>query len=186
MLRSGWFAILTPVLFAMPASCSTASSGAGGLDGGMKMSDGNAVEPVAASGDTVAGCNSGPQLRLSAGRLRDDGRGFEFAMPAGFGLRDKACGLYPALEEVTPVANHEPRRVELYASDGAFPAGRLVASHNPASVTIYLVAGYGQESGQVSDWSLVVPGEGWFLTLKTDASSKAVLEGIAADFRWTR
>ena len=132
-----------------------------------------------------ADCTQGSDAGVTCGLLKDEARGFEFAIPTGFAVKTKGGTLY-TLEQITPDANRQPRRIDVYVTETPFSPRDLARSVNAAGVAYFLIPGRGQESGQVSEWNLVVPAPAWFLTFQTDAEGKAPLEQIAATFRWTR
>jgi hypothetical protein len=188
---------LATTLTALTASCTTESSAAVGPDGGSLMTDSTRTDAetpsssldtggVADDASSVA-CTNGPTLTLTNGVLKDAAAGFEFPLPMGFAIKPRNCGLYPVLEEIAPASSGPMKRVELRVTKQAFSASASdKALRNPGGVTYYLVAGYGQETGKISEWNVIVPAATWFLTISTPEGGKATLEAIAAAFRWTR
>jgi hypothetical protein len=87
---------------------------------------------------------------------------------------------------VMPEPNRPPRRIAITGSKGAYNPPDKPASTSPTGVKYYLLAGMGQETGKVSEWHLIISTTDWGLQFTTDAEGKAVLEELAASFRWTR
>ena len=180
-------------MFMGMAACSTTSTAPTAPDGGLKMTDtaddtadNRSDAGTAALASDAGECPEGPKTSVGNGQLKDEGRGFEFAIPPGFAAKARNCGLYPTLEQITPEANRQPQRVDIYVTETAFQPRDFARSVNPAGVAYFLIPGRGQETGQVTEWNLVIPAAAWFLTFQTGAEGKATVEQIAAAFRWTR
>jgi hypothetical protein len=166
-------------------ACSTAPTTPVGPNGGPKLSEDERTDAGSAAAVSDA-CTTGPKVTVNGSQYSDETRGFELLLPPGFTTKNRGCGGYLSLEKTSPEANGLPRRVDIYANDSAFEPRGLISSTNAAGVTYFLIPGYGQETGQVSEWNLVVSGPTFFLTLQTDRDGKATLEEIVGSFRWTR
>jgi hypothetical protein len=170
---------------ALATGCTTTAGTTMDPDGGPSMidSDRNEAGPTA---DAIAACATPPEVVVANGTVTGATHGFQFAVPAGFTSRRAACEDIPSLFQVMPEPNRPPRRIAITGSKGAYNPPDKPASTSPTGVKYYLLAGMGQETGKVSEWHLIISTTDWGLQFTTDAEGKAVLEELAASFRWTR
>jgi hypothetical protein len=136
-------------------------------------------------------CTRGPHVVVADGLYRDQdaSRGFQFAMPADYMVdasKKVDCGDYPSLRQIVAEPNRQPRVVTIGASEGALVPRNLQRSVNEAGIEFYMAPSVAQEGGQTLSWYLAIPNRDWSLEIWADSTGKAMLEAMAASFRWSR